>query len=150
MSKPRTRLPSDISALFKHAAKEKAAREKREAAALAGPGRGTTNKNDRGNTEDRRRRREYLVETYRADVSVYVHPDGSLSEWDRMVSFNPDLAKHPKTAACRCYRCGKLLTVDTVTVDRIIPKAKGGTYARNNIRPCCGPCNSETGATVRR
>lgn len=60
---------------------------------------------------------------------------------------------HPGTeggqAACRCYRCGALLTVDTVTVDRIRPGCQGGTYRRENIRPACGPCNSETGGRLR-
>lgn len=54
-----------------------------------------------------------------------------------------------RVPACRCYRCGDLLTADTVTVDRIIPGCKGGTYRRNNIRPACGSCNSETGGSLR-
>jgi len=45
----------------------------------------------------------------------------------------------------KCYRCPTMLTFATLTVDRIIPKARGGTYKRNNIRPCCNPCNIETG-----
>jgi hypothetical protein len=52
--------------------------------------------------------------------------------------------------ACRCYRCGLLMHEGTLTVDRIIPGCQGGTYRRNNIRPACGDCNSETGATTRR
>jgi hypothetical protein len=52
--------------------------------------------------------------------------------------------------ACRCYRCGKLLTVDTVTADRIKPGCQGGTYRRENLRPACLSCNSITGATTRR
>lgn len=52
-------------------------------------------------------------------------------------------------AACRCYRCGVLLTVSTVTVDRIVPGCQGGTYRRNNIRPACAPCNTVTGAVTR-
>lgn len=51
---------------------------------------------------------------------------------------------------CRCYRCGEYLSDLTVTVDRIVPGAKGGKYTRNNIRPACATCNSVTGATVRR
>jgi hypothetical protein len=70
--------------------------------------RGTSNGNVNGNSEDRRRRREWLVEAYRV-----------------------------------------LLTVDTVTVDRIIPGCKGGTYRRNNIRPACAKCNSTTGGGLR-
>lgn len=49
----------------------------------------------------------------------------------------------------RCYRCGLLLSEGEVTIDRIIPGAKGGTYDDNNIRPCCAKCNSETGGSVR-
>lgn len=105
--------------------------------------RGTTNRNERGSTTDRRRRREWLVQTYRADVDLWVdesqYPAGVW--WDYHADAQP---------ACRCYRCGVLLTVDTVTVDRIIPGCQGGTYRRSNIRPACGPCNSETGGALPR
>jgi hypothetical protein len=50
--------------------------------------------------------------------------------------------------ACRCFRCGKLLTVYTVTVDRIKPGCKGGTYRRDNIRPACSTCNESTGGKL--
>lgn len=99
--------------------------------------RGTSNTNARGNTQDRQRRREWLVETYRADRDVTTYGWLTTGEWG------------PKrTPACRCYRCGELLTVDTVTVDRIIPGCQGGTYRRNNIRPACAACNSETGGKL--
>lgn len=102
--------------------------------------RGTTNANARGSNEDRRRRREWLVQTYRADVDAI---DVRYVGGDQMVE---DVA----LPACRCYRCGILLTVDTVTVDRIIPGCRGGTYRRDNIRPACSSCNSITGAKTRR
>ncbi|MFZ2152048.1 MAG: HNH endonuclease [Minisyncoccia bacterium] len=51
---------------------------------------------------------------------------------------------------CRCYRCGKPLTLAEITVDRITPGAHGGTYRRSNIRPACAACNSETGGAIRR
>lgn len=101
--------------------------------------RGTSNGNARGGSESRRRRREWIVETYRADV------DAVGVEWIGGADLVADVAY----SACRCYRCGKLLTVDTVTIDRIIPGCKGGTYRRNNIRPACGPCNSEAGGAQR-
>lgn len=104
--------------------------------------RGTTNGNARGGSDDRRRRREWLVQTFRADADVVVIP------------FDPPVitATLPGMGvpACRCYRCGKLLTVETLTVDRVIPGCQGGTYARSNIRPACSRCNSSTGATTRR
>lgn len=103
--------------------------------------RGTTNRDARGGTPARRRRREWLVETFRADVDL-----------PSFTSSNPQMfavTGGMGVPACRCYRCGCLLTADTVTVDRIIPGCKGGTYRRNNIRPACGPCNSETGGALR-
>lgn len=87
--------------------------------------RGTTNANARGNTKDRLARRKWLLDVFKADLSYHGWP------------------------ACRCYRCGDLLTMGTVTVDRIIPGCKGGTYRRNNIRPACTRCNSETGGSLR-
>lgn len=95
--------------------------------------RGTTNRNDRGSSYGRRRRREWLVETYRANQDL--GPFGPC---------NPGWGE----PACRCYRCGELLTVDTVTADRIKPGIEGGTYVRSNIRPACGPCNSSTGQAL--
>jgi hypothetical protein len=98
--------------------------------------RGTSNRNARGSSYDRARRRAWLIAAYPSDVS-------------------PDL--------CRCYRCGRLLYDPTstpfstalhysaveLTIDRIKPGCKGGTYRRENIRPCCGACNSETGGATR-
>jgi HNH endonuclease len=104
--------------------------------------RGTTNRNERGNTAERRRRRTWLVETYRADEDVIA------LDFPLPYPLSTTLGKG--IAACRCYRCGLLLTADTVTVDRIKPGCQGGTYARHNIRPACGTCNSSTGATTRR
>lgn len=108
--------------------------------------RGTSNGNSRGSSEDRLRRREWLVATFRADFDLQTLILGSLQAPQHWVP----TARDEGTPACRCYRCGKLLTVDTVTVDRIIPGCQGGTYRRNNIRPACGACNSETGGSLRR
>ena len=106
--------------------------------------RGTTNGNARGSVKDRERRREWLVDTYRADLDVLVVRMRNGTE------LIVDTFLGRGEPACRCYRCGRLLTVATVTVDRIIPGCQGGTYRRDNIRPACGPCNSSTGATKRR
>lgn len=110
--------------------------------------RGTSNGNSSGNSEDRRRRRAWLLETYRADVDVY---NGliTVTYWqDRDGVLVCQLGEG--IPACRCYRCGCLLMIETLTVDRIIPGCQGGTYRRNNIRPACSDCNSETGGRTRR
>jgi 5-methylcytosine-specific restriction endonuclease McrA len=111
--------------------------------------RGTTNRNNRGSSENRRRRREWLVETYRADVDLLLTPLGTVYGTVTVSAEHESwAATATRHAACRCYRCGHLLTVDTVTVDRIIPGCLGGTYRRDNIRPACGTCNSSTGGQL--
>ena len=107
--------------------------------------RGTTNGNARGSNADRARRRAWLVQTYRADKDV----DLVIFAATRLVQELPRglAAGRP---ACRCYRCGDLMVEETLTVDRIIPGCRGGTYRRNNIRPACAKCNSETGGATRR
>lgn len=84
--------------------------------------RGTSNANARGNTEDRRRRRQWLLQAYASDHA----------------------------GCCRCYRCGCLLIELEITVDRIVPGCLGGRYTRSNIRPACAACNSETGGGLRK
>lgn len=80
--------------------------------------RGTTNRNARGNTTDRARRRAFLLREF---------GDGEQAP---------------------CHYCGVMLTDKTITVDRIVPGVVGGTYTRKNIRPACSPCNSETGGRL--
>ncbi len=109
---------------------------------LAPTKRGTSNRNERGSSYSRRSRRAWMILTYAANVPGF----------------------------CRCYRCGGLLfnpdapveitpfhlarwgtqqlTAQPMTIDRIIPGCDGGTYRRNNIRPACGGCNSETGGPL--
>jgi len=107
--------------------------------------RGTTNGNARGGSDDRRRRREWLVQAYRANRDVVV-----IDLFHGPLVVEVERGTEAAEPACRCYRCGVLLTAHTVTVDRIKPGCQGGTYARTNIRPACGTCNSSTGATTRR
>lgn len=85
--------------------------------------RGTTNRNARGSSYDRRSRRAFL------------------------------LAEFGDGERARCYRfekCGTVVDDTTITVDRIMPGCLGGTYRRGNIRPACAPCNSETGGALAR
>jgi hypothetical protein len=120
--------------------------------------RGTTNRNDRGSTYTRAARRKWLIETYRADVNMLIVTDGPAGAWSQSIDLGAEAAdwclitEAPFASvvpACRCYRCGTLLTEETLTVDRIVPGCMGGTYRRTNIRPACGPCNIHTGNQVR-
>jgi hypothetical protein len=104
--------------------------------------RGTTNRNARGGAEDRRRRREWLVATWRADVDVVLMAGPIVEGW-------VEVPLGQGLPACRCYRCGRLLTVETVSADRTVPGCQGGTYRRSNIRPACARCQSVVGGATR-
>lgn len=102
----------------------------------------------RGNTTDRQRRKLWLLETYAADVFLVLD---EWSETPRSISRrNIGLyLPHEIIPCCRCYCCGKLLTYETLTVDRIIPGKLGGKYRRDNIRPSCKSCANKQGAELR-
>jgi 5-methylcytosine-specific restriction endonuclease McrA len=80
--------------------------------------RGASNSNTRGSSYERRRRKQWLLDEFGDGVTT------------------------------TCYRCLIVLTFETITVDKIIPQVEGGTYRRSNIRPACGPSNSETGGRL--
>lgn len=94
---------------------------------MSGPNhpRGTTNRNQRGSSQERRERKQWLLDEF---------GDG-------------------EAAACEIRwdtHCQGTVTFETLTVDRFpIPGIDGGTYARLNIRPACGPCNSRAGTALR-
>ncbi len=85
-----------------------------------GSRRSTSNSNRRGNTVQRRRRRQWLVDHY---------GDGT------HVACYLQLSTH----------CLRVLDVDTVSADRIVP---GGSYVRENVQPACGPCQREQGGRI--
>lgn len=94
---------------------------------MSGPDhpRGTTNRNERGNTVQRRARRQWLLDTFGDGVTAKCE-----ISWDD--------------------HCLGTVDLRTLTVDRHpVPGADGGTYDRSNIRPACGPCNSRAGTALR-
>lgn len=105
--------------------------------------RGTTNRNARGSSRDRRRRREWLIENFRAEVDVQaVYAFGNVLV--AYIGVPLGTGEH----ACRCVYCNVLLTCDTVTADRIIPGVEGGTYRRDNIQPSCARDNESQGGKL--
>lgn len=83
----------------------------------------TTNRNARGGSDQRRARRQWLVNTF---------GDGELVDCQ--------LRAHPD--------CWVAMSVNTVSPDRIVPGVLGGTYRRSNIRPACPTCQSSTGGRL--
>lgn len=65
----------------------------------------------RGNSEDRRRRKMWLLKTFGNGTTA------------------------------PCAHCKRKVDYINMTVDRVIPGFKGGTYRRENIVPSCADCN---------
>ncbi len=48
-----------------------------------------------------------------------------------------------KTAAGICYYCGKKNTFKNLTMDHLVPLSRGGRSTKDNLVPCCKPCNNK-------
>jgi 5-methylcytosine-specific restriction endonuclease McrA len=43
----------------------------------------------------------------------------------------------------RCHYCGKKINPSDLTMDHILPVARGGKSTKGNCVPCCKACNNE-------
>jgi len=80
-------------------------------------------RNLRGNTRDRKARRDWIMS-----------PQAGRLVNDVFVPFGGNGVKVP------CWHCGAVLVREEVEIDRIVP---GGRYVRTNIQPSCFPCNRD-------
>lgn len=48
-----------------------------------------------------------------------------------------------KTASGTCYYCGLKVGYANLTMDHIIPLARGGRSTKDNLVPCCKECNNK-------
>jgi 5-methylcytosine-specific restriction endonuclease McrA len=73
-----------------------------------------------------------------------------LSEWVERKIFPPAFGLSLDTMAKnklledynnRCAHCGKILTVESMQVDHILPRAQGGSDEIPNLQPLCKDCN---------
>jgi 5-methylcytosine-specific restriction endonuclease McrA len=44
-----------------------------------------------------------------------------------------------------CYICDKILTLEKITIDHVVPIAKGGEASYSNLKVCCRSCNARKG-----
>ena len=47
-----------------------------------------------------------------------------------------------KTADGRCHYCGQVFPHRELTMDHLVPLARGGRSTRDNLVPCCKECNT--------
>ncbi|MGK5095271.1 HNH endonuclease [Deltaproteobacteria bacterium TL4] len=48
-----------------------------------------------------------------------------------------------KRACNRCYYCQKTVPARMLTMDHVIPLARGGKSSKSNTVPCCKECNTQ-------
>lgn len=47
-----------------------------------------------------------------------------------------------KIASGRCYYCGQIFSPSELTMDHVVPLARGGRSTRSNLVPACKLCNT--------
>ncbi len=47
-----------------------------------------------------------------------------------------------KTARGRCYYCAKKVAYKDLSMDHLVPLARGGRSTKNNLVPACKDCNN--------
>ena len=48
-----------------------------------------------------------------------------------------------RLAEGKCHYCGETFAANLLTMDHIVPIARGGRSTKGNVVPCCKACNSE-------
>lgn len=47
-----------------------------------------------------------------------------------------------KTSSGLCYYCNKQVAYKKITMDHLVPLARGGRSTKDNLVPCCKACNN--------
>jgi 5-methylcytosine-specific restriction protein A len=42
-----------------------------------------------------------------------------------------------------CHYCGRVFPAQSLTMDHVVPLARGGKTAKSNVVPCCSDCNAK-------
>ncbi len=48
-----------------------------------------------------------------------------------------------RLAKCRCHYCGSEIPAALLTMDHIVPVARGGKTTKGNVVPACKSCNNK-------
>jgi len=48
-----------------------------------------------------------------------------------------------KTSTGTCWYCGRMVGFQNLTMDHVVPLARGGRSTKDNLVPCCKECNTK-------
>ncbi|MBC7933538.1 MAG: HNH endonuclease [Rubrivivax sp.] len=91
-------------------------------------------------TEEQRIRQEFMRRRRRADYNAR----------RRAAKFTQELIDVDRMEILEregrvCYLCGEFLSVHEMTLDHVVPLARGGAHTPENLRPAHRSCNSRKG-----
>jgi Restriction endonuclease len=94
--------------------------------------------------------RQYNAEYARLHPEKKAEREGRRRAW-KMKS--PAVAKIDRLAiierdASTCYLCLRVLALNEVTMDHVVPLSKGGPHTPENLRVACMSCNTRKGASM--
>ncbi|GGA20294.1 MULTISPECIES: HNH endonuclease [unclassified Okeania] len=49
---------------------------------------------------------------------------------------------------CYCWWCGKCLMPEKLTIEHLLPRSKGGSNSKENLRLSCFKCNNSRGNSL--
>ena len=92
-------------------------------------------------TEEERARRQFMRRRKQADYNAR----------RRAAKFTQELANVDRLEILEregrvCYLCGQWLSVHEMTLDHVVPLARGGAHTPDNLRPAHRSCNSCKGS----
>lgn len=81
-----------------------------------------------------------------ADLGLFLFGAASEQEIRREKAKARELRQSPWWKRRRsnglCHYCGRKFPVRELTMDHIVPLARGGRTVKSNVVPCCGECNA--------
>lgn len=78
-----------------------------------------------------------------ADFFITVDPEIMAREKNKARELRQSQWWKNKRATNRCYYCQETFPAKELTMDHIVPIARGGKSSKSNIVPCCKECNNQ-------
>lgn len=79
------------------------------------------------------------------DYFIFADPDHIKRERNKAQELRQSSWWKQRLGIGDCYYCGQKFTKSQLTMDHIVPVARGGKTSKNNCVVCCKECNNKKG-----
>lgn len=87
-------------------------------------------------------RRERAARAEDFAFAMPTSPDAAAAEREKARELRASQWWKNRIASGKCHYCGRTFRPEELTMDHVIPVARGGKSDRHNVVPCCKECNS--------